>query len=150
LRALVQRVSKASVAVQGEVVGAIGRGLLALIGVALDDSESDASILAQKIAELRIFPDASGKFNLSVQDIQGEVLIVSQFTLYSDTRKGRRPSFIEAAPPDQAERLLDLLANEIRSRKLPVQTGRFRAYMQVELINDGPVTLMLDTAIWRK
>jgi len=150
LRALVQRVSKASVAVQGEVVGAIGRGLLALIGVALDDSESDASILAQKIAELRIFQDASGKFNLSVQDIQGEVLIVSQFTLYSDTRKGRRPSFIEAAPPDQAERLLDLLANEIRSRKLPVQTGRFRAYMQVELINDGPVTLMLDTAIWRK
>ncbi len=150
MRALVQRVSKASVAVQGEVVGAIGRGLLALIGVALDDSESDASILAQKIAELRIFPDASGKFNLSVQDIQGEVLIVSQFTLYSDTRKGRRPSFIEAAPPDQAERLLDLLANEIRSRKLPVQTGRFRAYMQVELINDGPVTLMLDTAIWRK
>jgi D-tyrosyl-tRNA(Tyr) deacylase len=146
MRAVVQRVSQASVAVDGQVVGAIGRGFLVLLGVTHGDGEADAAALARKIAGLRIFEDAAGKFNLALGDVDGAVLVVSQFTLYGDVRQGRRPSFTAAARPEQAEPLCDRFVELLRSQGLPVQTGVFGAAMAVHLINDGPVTLWLDTA----
>jgi len=145
MKALLQRVTGASVSVGGEVVGKIGKGLVVLVGVAGGDTERDAQYLAQKTANLRIFADEASKFNLSVLDIKGELLIVSQFTLMADTKKGRRPSFVEAAEPDKAEKLFDSFVAEARNTGLKVETGRFQAYMQVEIHNDGPVTIMLDS-----
>ena len=140
-----QRVSAASVSVAGEVVGKIGQGLVVFVGVASGDSEKDARYLAQRTVNLRIFSDPAGKFNLSALDIGGELLVVSQFTLLADTRKGRRPSFIDAAPPAQAEALFELFVAEARASGLRVETGRFQQYMQVEIHNDGPVTILLDS-----
>ena len=145
MKALLQRVNEASVSIAGEEVGRIGRGLVVFLGVADGDSEKDAQYLAQKIAGLRIFADGEGKFNLSALDIAGELLLVSQFTLLADTRKGRRPSFIEAAPPAQAEELFWYFVEQARATGLKVATGRFQQYMQVEIHNDGPVTIMLDS-----
>ena len=145
MRAVVQRVSSASVAVGGKVVGEIGRGFLALIGIARDDSESDAEVMATKIAGLRIFDDAAGDMNLALRDVGGAILAVSQFTLYGDARKGRRPSFIEAAPGDAARPLFDDVVARLRREGLPVETGEFGADMQVSLVNDGPVTILLDS-----
>jgi D-tyrosyl-tRNA(Tyr) deacylase len=145
LKALLQRVTSASVSVAGEVVGQIGPGLVVLVGVASGDTESEARYLAQRTANLRIFPDEEGKFNLSVLDIRGELLVVSQFTLLADTRKGRRPNFVEAAPPAQAEELIEQFIAEARATGLKVETGQFQQYMQVEIHNDGPVTIMLDS-----
>jgi D-tyrosyl-tRNA(Tyr) deacylase len=144
---VLQRVSQASVTVEGREVGRIGHGLLALVGVAAGDTEEDARALAKKTAEVRIFSDAEGRFNLSVQDVGGAVLVVSQFTLLADARKGRRPSFTEAAPPDLARPLVDCYAEALRGRGLTVATGRFGAHMDVALVNDGPVTLLLDTRV---
>jgi D-tyrosyl-tRNA(Tyr) deacylase len=145
VKALLQRVSSASVSVAGEVVGRIGRGLVVLVGVAHEDSEKDARYLAQRTVNLRLFADEGGRFNLSALDIGGELLIVSQFTLLADTRKGRRPSFTGAAPPAQAEKLFELFVSEARASGLRVETGRFQQYMQLEIHNDGPVTIMLDS-----
>ena len=145
MKALLQRVSRASVSVAGEEVGKIGRGLVVFLGVADGDTERDAQYLIQKIINLRIFADAEEKFNLSALDIKGELLLVSQFTLLADTRKGRRPSFIEAAPPEQAEELFNYFVGLARESGLEVATGRFQQYMQVEIHNDGPVTVMLDS-----
>ncbi len=145
MKALLQRVTGASVSVAGEVVGRIGRGLVAFVGVAGGDSERDAQYLAQKTVGLRIFPDEAGRFNLSALDIEGELLVVSQFTLLADTRKGRRPSFVDAAPPAQAEVLFERFVEEVRASGLKVETGLFQQYMQVEIHNDGPVTIMLDS-----
>jgi len=145
MKAVLQRVTKASVSVAGEVVGSIGPGLVVLVGVANGDTEKDARYLAQKTAELRIFPDDAGKFNLSALDIKGELLVVSQFTLLADTRKGRRPSFVEAAPPAQAEELFEQFVAAARASGLKVETGRFQQYMLVEIHNDGPVTILLDS-----
>ena len=145
MKALLQRVSRASVSVAGEEVGRIGLGLVVFLGVADGDTERDAQYLIQKIINLRIFADAEEKFNLSALDIKGELLLVSQFTLLADTRKGRRPSFIEAAPPEQAEELFNYFVGLARERGLEVATGRFQQYMQVEIHNDGPVTVMLDS-----
>jgi D-tyrosyl-tRNA(Tyr) deacylase len=145
VKALLQRVSSASVSVGGEVVGEIGRGVVVLVGVAAGDSEKDARYLAQRTVNLRIFSDEAGRFNLSALDIGGELLIVSQFTLLADTRKGRRPSFTDAAPPPQAEKLFELFVSEARASGLRVETGRFQQYMQLEIHNDGPVTIMLDS-----
>ena len=145
MKALLQRVTGASVSIGGEVVGRIGRGLVILVGVASGDTEKDVNYLAQKVINLRIFPDDAGKFNLSALDIEGELLAVSQFTLLADTRKGRRPSFVEAAPPAQAEELFERFVEQIRATGLKVETGRFRQYMQVEIHNDGPVTILLDS-----
>jgi len=145
MRAVVQRVRRASVVIDGETVAAIERGLLVLLGVAVTDTPDDVRWLAEKIAYLRIFNDAAGKMNLGMADVGGSLLVVSQFTLYGDCRKGRRPSFIAAAPPEIAVPLYEEFVNALRSFGLPVQTGRFGAMMQVELINDGPVTLILDT-----
>jgi D-tyrosyl-tRNA(Tyr) deacylase len=145
MRAVVQRVRRAAVAIDGETVAAIQRGLLVLLGVTTTDTVLDAQRLADKTAHLRIFNDASGRMNLSVADVNGSLLVVSQFTLYGDCRKGRRPSFIAAATPELAVPLYEAFVNAIRSVGLPVQTGRFGAMMQVELVNDGPVTLILDT-----
>jgi len=145
VKALLQRVSAASVSVAGEVVGKIGRGLVVFVGVATGDTEKDARYLAQRTVNLRIFSDQAGKFNLSALDIHGELLVVSQFTLLADTKKGRRPSFTEAAPPAQAEQLFELFVDEARATGLKVETGRFQQYMQVEIHNDGPVTIMLDS-----
>jgi D-tyrosyl-tRNA(Tyr) deacylase len=139
-------VSEASVTVDGEVVGEIGRGLLVLLGIAQDDGSRQVDWLARKIAGLRIFEDDAGKMNLAVGEIGGQVLVVSQFTLYGDARKGRRPSFIEAARPELAEPLVEQFAAQVASQGLVVARGRFGASMQVALINDGPVTLWLDTA----
>ncbi len=146
MRAVVQRVSEASVVVDGQVVGAIGRGLLALLGVTHADGEAEAAALARKIAGLRIFEDAAGKFNLGLSDVGGAVLVVSQFTLYGDARKGRRPSFTDAARPEQAEPLIQRFVELLRNADIPVQTGVFGTVMAVHLVNDGPVTLWLDTA----
>ena len=146
VRTVLQRVSSAEVKVDGAVVGSIGRGLVALVGVRRDDAAGDADRLAERIVHLRIFPDDAGKMNRSVGDIGGAVLVVSQFTLYADTARGRRPSFTAAAPPDQAEELVDRLAAAIARFGIPVETGRFRAHMEVALVNDGPVTLILDSA----
>ncbi len=145
MKALLQRVTGASVSVAGETVGRIGRGLVVLVGVANGDTEKDVQYLAQKTVNLRIFPDEAGRFNLSALDIKGELLVVSQFTLLADTRKGRRPSFVEAAPPAQAEGLFEQFAAQARASGLKVETGRFQQYMQVEIHNDGPVTILLDS-----
>jgi D-tyrosyl-tRNA(Tyr) deacylase len=145
VKALVQRVSQASVSVAGEEIGRIGRGLVVLLGVANDDKEKDAQYLVQKIINLRIFADAAEKFNLSSLDIRGELLLVSQFTLLADTRKGRRPSFVEAAPPEQAEALFNYFVGLARDSGLKVAIGRFQQHMQVDIHNDGPVTIMLDS-----
>ena len=145
MRALVQRVSQASVSIENQVVAAIKQGLVVLIGVGRDDSEADAQYLADKIANLRIFSDEADKFNLSALDIGGEVLVVSQFTLLADTRKGRRPSFTEAAPPDEAEPLIEKFVQLLRFAGLKVETGRFRQNMLVEIHNNGPVTISIDS-----
>ena len=146
MRAVVQRVSEARVRVDGQVVGEIARGLLVLLGVSGQDTAADVTYIASKIRGLRIFPDEQGKMNRSVEDISGAVLLVSQFTLYGDARGGRRPSFIAAAPPDQAKALYEDAVRELRGAGLPVETGVFQADMQVELINDGPITLLLDSS----
>ena len=145
MKALLQRVTGASVSVAGEVVGSAGRGLVVFVGVASEDTEKDAQYLAQKMVNLRIFADEAGKFNLSALDINGELLLVSQFTLLADTRKGRRPSFVEAAPPAQAEELFNYFVEQASAAGLQVATGRFQQYMQVEIHNDGPVTILLDS-----
>ena len=145
MRAVVQRVSRAKVTVDGEVTGEIRQGLLVLLGVAGRDTESDAEYLVDKILNLRIFEDADGKMNLSLLDIEGALLVVSQFTLYGDTRRGRRPSFIDAAPPDKASELYEYFVGKAHQRVRIVETGRFQAMMDVELVNDGPVTIMLDS-----
>ena len=145
MKALLQRVSQASVSVGGEVVGRIGPGLVIFVGVASGDSEADVSYLVQKSLNLRIFADDEGRFNLSAMDIKVELLLVSQFTLLADARKGRRPSFTDAAPPAQAEALFCRFVEQARNSGLKVQTGRFGQYMQVEISNDGPVTIMLDS-----
>ncbi|HTD33085.1 MAG TPA: D-aminoacyl-tRNA deacylase [Candidatus Elarobacter sp.] len=145
MRAVVQRVTRASVTIEGRVGGAIERGFLVLVGVAVDDDERDAAALAAKIAGLRVFGDANGAMNLALADVGGAVLVVSQFTLLGDVRKGRRPSFIAAARGEQAERLYERVAAELRATGLHVETGVFGADMAVELVNDGPVTILLDT-----
>jgi D-tyrosyl-tRNA(Tyr) deacylase len=147
VRAVVQRVSSARVEVDGEPVASIGKGLLVLLGVARGDGERQAQWLADKIAGLRIFEDDEGKMNLSVQEVGGSVLVVSQFTLLGDCRKGRRPSFTEAAPPEEAHRLYQKFAARLREGGVHVETGVFQARMAVHLVNDGPVTLSLDTQI---
>ena len=144
MRAVIQRVSEASVTVDGQVVGAIGRGYLVLVGVTHNDGPDEADWLAQKVAGLRLFEDAQGLTNLSLEDVDGEVLVVSQFTLYADARKGRRPSFTDAASPPVAEPLVERFVAALREQGLRVATGVFRAYMQVALVNDGPVTILLD------
>ena len=146
MRALVQRVSNASVWVDGQEIGAIGAGLVVLLGVAQGDTEDDARYLVEKISNLRIFADQSNRFNLSALDTGGELMVVSQFTLYADTRKGRRPNFSRAAGPEDAERLYEKTVEFFRETPLKVETGRFQEYMQVRLENDGPVTIMLDSA----
>lgn len=146
MRAVVQRVRSASVDVGGERVASIGQGLLVLVGARVEDTEADARQIAAKIVNLRIFADEAGKMNLSVVDLGLAVLVVSQFTLYGDVRKGRRPSFVSAAPPDVAAPLVELVAAECRNAGLQVGTGVFGAEMQVTLVNDGPVTIWLDTA----
>jgi D-aminoacyl-tRNA deacylase len=145
MRAVIQRVSRASVTVNGQVAGAIGRGFLVLLGVTHSDSLAEADWLARKIAGLRIFEDDAGKMNLGLADVGGAVLVVSQFTLYGDARKGRRPDFVQAARPEIAEPLIEYFVAQLRGQGLTVETGRFRAMMDVELINEGPVTLWLDT-----
>ena len=144
MRAVVQRVTKASVEVDGRITGSIGQGLLVLLGVRHGDTAAEAAFLADKCANLRIFSDAEGKFNLSVLDVHGAVLVVSQFTLYGDARKGRRPSFIDAAPPEVSEPLYQQFVAGIRAMGLKTETGVFGAIMQVRLCNDGPVTIILE------
>jgi len=145
MRAVAQRVSRGQVTVKGEACGSIGRGLLVLLGVAKGDTEADAEYLAEKIVGLRIFEDQDGKMNLAVGQIGGEVLVVSQFTLFGDVRRGKRPSFDEAAPPEQAERLYRHFVEQVAAGGIACRTGRFQAMMQVELVNDGPVTILLDS-----
>lgn len=145
MRAVVQRVSRAKVTVNGETTGEIGKGILILLGVSDSDSESDADYLVDKTVDLRIFEDAGDKMNLSLADIGGEMLVVSQFTLYGDTRRGRRPSFIKAARPERANELYEYFVRQARTRIAKVETGRFQAMMGVELVNDGPVTIILDS-----
>ena len=145
MRAVLQRVSRASVSVEGETTGEIGAGLLVLLGVGINDSAADATYLVEKTINLRVFDDEDGKMNLSVLDIGGGLLVVSQFTLYADTRKGRRPSYIAAAGPDEANRLYEYFVSEARKHVAKVETGRFQAMMDVELVNAGPVTIILDS-----
>lgn len=145
MRAVVQRVRRASVTVDSEAIGDIGNGLVVLLGIARDDSKVEAAYLVDKIANLRIFDDEDGKMNLSVKDVHGGLLIVSQFTLYGDVRRGLRPSWIDAAPPEVAEPLYDFFVRQARSTIDNVATGKFQAMMQVELVNDGPVTILLDS-----
>jgi D-aminoacyl-tRNA deacylase len=145
MRAVVQRVTRASVTIDGEVVGEIGNGLVILLGIARDDTKDDADYLVPKIASLRIFDDAEGKMNVSLKDIDGGLLIVSQFTLYGDVRRGLRPSWSDAAPPEIAGPLYDYFVESSRKLLGRVETGSFRKMMQVELVNDGPVTLLLDS-----
>jgi D-aminoacyl-tRNA deacylase len=145
MRACIQRVNQARVIVAGEVTGEIGRGLLVLLGVAGRDTDADLTWLADKIVGLRIFEDDQGKMNRSLAEADGAMLVVSQFTLYGDCRKGRRPSFVNAAPPEQAERMYDDFVAHVNRQGIAVATGRFRAHMQVELTNDGPVTIWIDT-----
>jgi D-aminoacyl-tRNA deacylase len=146
MRAVVQRVSRASVKVEGELTGEIGQGLVVLVGVGGEDTRADADYLAEKIIGLRIFEDAGGKMNLSVAEVAGELLVVSQFTLYGDARRGKRPSFDAAAPPQQARELYEYFVEKIRAAGLRCETGRFQETMQVELANEGPVTILLDSA----
>lgn len=145
MRAVVQRVSRAEVRVGGQIVGAVGTGFLVLLGVEGGDGEDDAAYVAEKVAGLRVFEDGGGKMNLGLPDVGGGVLLVSQFTLVGDCRKGRRPSFTASAPPEVAEALYLSVARRLSKRGLPVATGRFRAEMEVELVNQGPVTLLLDS-----
>jgi D-aminoacyl-tRNA deacylase len=145
MRAVAQRVSRAKVTVDGWIAGEIGLGLLVLLGVGQEDTEADVNYMAEKIAGLRIFEDADGKMNRSVLDVGGSVLAVSQFTLYGDVRRGKRPSFDDAAPPEPARRLYELFVERIRATGLRCETGRFQEMMQVELVNEGPVTILLDS-----
>jgi D-tyrosyl-tRNA(Tyr) deacylase len=145
MRAVVQRVTHAKVTVDNELVGEIGKGLVVLLGIARDDTKLDAAYLAEKICALRIFDDDEGKMNLSVKDADGGVLIVSQFTLYGDVRRGLRPSWIEAAAPEVAQPMYEFFVRQVRAAVNEVATGSFRAMMQVELVNDGPVTILLDS-----
>ena len=144
MRAILQRVSKASVTVEGQVISSIGPGLLILLGVGHGDGEGQAAFLADKIANLRIFEDKAGKTNLSLLDVKGAAIVVSQFTLYADTRKGRRPSFTDAALPDVAAPLVERFVELLRAQGVPTQTGQFGAHMQVEIHNNGPVTIWLE------
>jgi len=146
MRAVVQRVRRASVTVEGRTVGAIGQGLLVLLGVGREDTERDADYVAAKIRDLRLFADADGRMNRSVAEIGGAVLVVSQFTLYGDCRKGRRPSFIDAAPPDKAEEFYQQFIRALSNTGISVRAGIFQAMMDVELVNDGPVTILLDSS----
>jgi D-tyrosyl-tRNA(Tyr) deacylase len=145
MRAVVQRVTRAKVKVDDKLVGEIGNGLVVLLGIARDDTKLDAAYLAEKICALRIFDDAEGKMNLSVREVDGGVLIVSQFTLYGDVRRGLRPSWIEAAAPEVAEPLYEFFVRQVRAQASEAATGSFRAMMQVELVNDGPVSVLLDS-----
>ena len=145
MRAVIQRVQSASVCVDGRMTGKIDQGLLVLVGVGKGDGEKDVAYMVSKLPDLRIFEDASGKFNLSLREAGGGMLVVSQFTLYGDCRKGRRPSFIDAAEPAEAEKLYEQLVFKLRERGTPVETGEFQAKMEVHLVNDGPVTILLDS-----
>jgi D-tyrosyl-tRNA(Tyr) deacylase len=145
MRVVLQRVSRAKVSVEGETIGEIGKGILVLLGISDEDSEKEAVYLLDKTVNLRIFEDEAEKMNLSLLDVKGELLIVSQFTLYGDARKGRRPSFIKAAAPNDANRLYEFFVAEARKQIPKVATGRFQAMMDVELVNDGPVTILLDS-----
>ena len=144
MRVLIQRVSKASVAVHEQTISSIGKGLLILLGIGHDDGEEQVQFLAEKTANLRIFEDEQGKTNLSIMDVKGEAIVVSQFTLYADTRKGRRPSFIDAALPEVAEPLVSRFVELLRGHGVPTQTGKFGAHMEVEIHNNGPVTIWLE------
>jgi D-tyrosyl-tRNA(Tyr) deacylase len=146
MRAVVQRVSRAKVTINDWVSGEIGLGLLVLLGVGQQDTENDATYLAEKIVGLRIFEDSDEKMNRSVQDVSGSLLVVSQFTLYGDVRRGKRPSFDAAAPPGEARRLYEFFVDRVRAAGLRCETGRFQEMMQVELVNEGPVTILLDSA----
>ncbi len=146
MRAVIQRVSRARVTVSGDIAGEIGRGLLVLLGVGKEDTRADADYLVEKAIGLRIFEDQEGKMNLSVSDITGALLVVSQFTLYGDVRRGKRPSFDAAAPPQPAHELYEYFVEKIRAAGLRCETGRFQETMQVELVNEGPVTILLDSA----
>ena len=145
MRALIQRVSRASVSVDGETVGRIGSGLAVLIGIAREDSQAQIGYIVNKTVNLRIFPDSDGKFDRSALDVGAELLAISQFTLYADTRRGRRPGFSQAAPPNEAAAIFESVLTAFRETGLTVQTGRFQAHMTVEIVNDGPVTIMLDS-----
>jgi D-tyrosyl-tRNA(Tyr) deacylase len=145
MRAVIQRVSQASVAVNGREVGSIAGGMLVLLGIEKNDEDSDIALLCRKLLSLRIFSDSAGKLNLSIQDINGAILVISQFTLYGDCRKGNRPSFSQAAPPEQARLLYDRFLSTIQRGGVHVETGEFQAMMEVSLVNDGPVTLIVDT-----
>lgn len=145
MRAVVQRVTEASVTVEGKTVGSIGSGLMVLLGVEQEDTEKDGAYLAEKLAGLRIFEDEAEKMNLSVQQVGGSILLVSQFTLLGDVRHGKRPSFTQAAPPREADALYEDLADRLRQKGIPVATGQFQAHMEVSLVNDGPVTILLDS-----
>ena len=146
MRALIQRVTEASVSVDGTDIGKIGSGLVVLLGVADGDADTDAQYLSDKVANLRIFADEQGRFNLSALDVSAQLLVVSQFTLYADTRRGRRPDFTRAAGPDEANRLYELACDLFREKGLTVATGQFQAYMRVNLVNDGPVTILVDSS----
>jgi D-aminoacyl-tRNA deacylase len=146
MRALVQRVSRARVTVGDDIAGEIGRGLLVLLGVGHEDSEDDADYLAEKIMGLRVFEDDSGKMNRAVGEVEGSVLVVSQFTLYGDVRRGKRPSFDAAAPPEKARTLYEYFVDRVRASGLRCETGKFQEMMQVQLVNDGPVTILLDSS----
>lgn len=145
MRAVVQRVARGSVSVEGQIVGEIGKGYVVLLGVAADDTEADASYLVDKVINLRIFPDNEGKMNLSLLDVGGSILVVSQFTLLGDCRNGRRPSFIQAARPEKANELYNFFVQSLKAKGVNVATGQFQTEMLVEIINDGPVTILLDS-----
>lgn len=145
MRAVVQRVKESQVKVDDEVIGSIDEGLLIFLGIGNEDSMDDIDYLIDKVINLRIFEDVDGKMNLSALDLEKDIMVVSQFTLYGDCRKGRRPSFFDAAPPDKAERLYDVFVNKINDYDLNIETGEFQAMMDVDLINDGPVTLLIDS-----
>lgn len=145
MRAVIQRVSQANVTVEGQITGQIGAGLLVLLGVAPGDSQREIDWMAEKLVGLRVFEDAEGKMNLSLADVEGGMLVVSQFTLYGDCRKGRRPSFVDAAPPEHAEAIYEQFAAAVAEKSIPVGTGKFRHHMEVSLLNDGPVTLIIDS-----